>query len=124
MRSLLNWWQTLKQMRASVALQLDTALNSTPLNATTPQGAQLLARGDVRFADGRVTSMFEAIFNANDVDTKYAGEAGPRVSHRSAVAANDNERNAWLERPFRFAVAHRTVDDKERYTLNKMGHAA
>jgi hypothetical protein len=26
MKSLLNWWQTPKQMRASVALRLDTAL--------------------------------------------------------------------------------------------------
>jgi hypothetical protein len=35
-----------------------------------------------------------------------------------AIAANDN--NPWPERPFRFAVVQSTVDDKERYTLNKM----
>ncbi len=55
---------------------IEISLTNTALNATTPQGAQLLSRGDVRFADGRVRSMFEAIFSSNDVDTKFAGEAG------------------------------------------------
>ncbi|MGA9581850.1 MAG: calcium-binding protein, partial [Allosphingosinicella sp.] len=52
------------------------SLSSTPLNVMTPQNATLLSRSDVTFADGRVSKMFEAIFGANEVDTKFAGEAG------------------------------------------------
>ncbi|HET9638457.1 MAG TPA: calcium-binding protein, partial [Allosphingosinicella sp.] len=52
------------------------SLASTPLNVSTPQNATLLSRSDVIFVDGRTTKMFEAIFGANEVDTKFAGEAG------------------------------------------------
>ncbi|HEX8061745.1 MAG TPA: calcium-binding protein, partial [Allosphingosinicella sp.] len=52
------------------------SLSSTPLNVSTPQNATLLSRSDVTFADGHTTKMFEAIFGANEVDTKFAGEAG------------------------------------------------
>jgi hypothetical protein len=52
------------------------SLSSTPLNVTTPQNATLLSRSDVTFADGHTTKMFEAIFGANEVDTKFAGESG------------------------------------------------
>ncbi|MET1112193.1 MAG: calcium-binding protein, partial [Allosphingosinicella sp.] len=52
------------------------SLGATPLNVTTPQNARLLSSADVGFANGRTTRMFEAIFTANEVDTKFAGEAG------------------------------------------------
>ncbi len=55
---------------------LELSLTSTALNATTPQGTQLLSYGSVTFDSGRVSTMFEAIFNSNDTVTKYAGESG------------------------------------------------
>jgi hypothetical protein len=54
----------------------ELSLGATPLNATTPQGTELLSYGSVSFADGRVSTMYEAIFASNDTDTKYAGESG------------------------------------------------
>ncbi|HVJ03762.1 MAG TPA: calcium-binding protein, partial [Sphingomonas sp.] len=52
------------------------SLSTTSLNVSTPQNARLLSRSDVTFVGGRVSQMFEAIFTANEVDTKYAGESG------------------------------------------------
>jgi hypothetical protein len=39
-------------------------------------GTQRLSSGDVKFTSGRVTKMFEAIFQSSDVDTRFGGEAG------------------------------------------------
>ncbi len=54
----------------------ELSLGTTALDATTPQGTQLLSYGSVTFDTGRVSTMFEAIFNSNDTVTKYAGESG------------------------------------------------
>jgi hypothetical protein len=65
------------ELKSLAALGIvELSFNAETLNATTPQGAELLSRAAVKFGDGRVSSVYEAIFNANDVDTKYAGEAG------------------------------------------------
>ena len=47
-----------------------------PIAVTTPQGAQLTGYGDVVFADGTVTQLYDAELRSNDVDTRYAGESG------------------------------------------------
>jgi len=61
------------------------SLASTPIGTTTPQGTQLIAGGEVTFASGRVSRMFEAIFDSSDVDTKYVGEGGRADWQREAV---------------------------------------
>ncbi len=55
---------------------VELSLAAQPLGVTTPQGAQLLASGSVTFAGGRVSTMFEAIFNSSDIETRYGGEGG------------------------------------------------
>lgn len=52
------------------------SLSSLALDATTPQGTRLLSYGNVAFESGRISTMFEAIFNSSDTVTRYAGEAG------------------------------------------------
>ncbi len=52
------------------------SLTNTPLDVTTPQGTQLPSVGQVTFADGRTSHMFEAIFDTSSSDTRYAGETG------------------------------------------------
>lgn len=51
-------------------------LSGTPFNLTTPQGNRLTDYGDVTFAGGAVRQMFDAVFNSNNTDTRYAGEGG------------------------------------------------
>jgi hypothetical protein len=65
----------------------ELGLGTTALDATTPQGTQLLSYGAVTFDNGRVSTMYEAIFASNDTDTKYAGEAG-RAPWQSAATLN------------------------------------
>ncbi|MEM7683452.1 MAG: calcium-binding protein, partial [Pseudomonadota bacterium] len=51
-------------------------LANDPLNATTPQGTELLSTGLVEFDDGSTVRMFEAIFESIETFTVYAGESG------------------------------------------------
>ena len=51
-------------------------LSSTALGVTTPQNAHLVSSSTVTFNNGRTSNIFEALFTANEVDTKFAGEAG------------------------------------------------
>ena len=44
--------------------------------AVTPQGNHILSSGVVSFADGSTSRMYEAVFDASAVDTRYAGETG------------------------------------------------
>ncbi len=55
---------------------VELSLNASALDAQTSDGARLNAYGDVRFASGAVTSMYEAVFAASASDTRYRGEAG------------------------------------------------
>jgi hypothetical protein len=70
------------ELKSLTALGIvELSLNRSAISATTPQGAQLLGRGDVRFEGGRVTSRCAAA--------------------AAASAANDNEQDgAWPERTF------------------------
>jgi hypothetical protein len=95
----------------------ELSLGTTALNATTPQGTHLLSYGSVTFDSGRVSTMFEAIFNSNDTITNYAGEAGRApwqsastlnakgfgtITDLAVAAANDNQGSVWPKRPFYF----------------------
>ncbi|MFM2391158.1 MAG: hypothetical protein RLZZ437_2713, partial [Pseudomonadota bacterium] len=51
-------------------------LATTELNVTTPQGTLLERSAEITFANGSVSRMFDAIFEMNDVNSKFAGEAG------------------------------------------------
>lgn len=51
-------------------------LATTNLNVTTPQGTLLERSAEITFANGSVSRMFDAIFEMNDVNSKFAGEAG------------------------------------------------
>jgi Ca2+-binding RTX toxin-like protein len=51
-------------------------LATTGLNVTTPQGTLLERSAEITFANGSVSRMFDAVFEMNDVDSKFAGEAG------------------------------------------------
>ena len=51
-------------------------LSATELNVTTPQGTLLERSAEITFANGSVSRMFDAIFEMNDVNSKFAGEAG------------------------------------------------
>jgi hypothetical protein len=64
-------------------LALDLAAEE--LGATTPQGTRLLASGEVEFADGTITRMFDAIFETIQTFTRYAGEAGHAAWQRENV---------------------------------------
>lgn len=64
----------LKSMAEEGLITLNLA--HTPLDVTTPQGTQLPSVGQVTFADGRTSHMFEAIFDTSSSDTRYAGETG------------------------------------------------
>ena len=55
---------------------VEIGLGATPLGTTTPQNARLLSSSTITFDTGRTSFIFEALFTANDVDTKFAGEAG------------------------------------------------
>jgi hypothetical protein len=88
-------------------------LASQPLDLTTPQGTRLTGYGDVTFTGGTVRHMFDAVLDANDTDTRYAGEGGRApwqaggpgpaqagldakgfgsITDLSVAAANDNSR--------------------------------
>ena len=51
-------------------------LTTQALDITTPQGAQLLATGEIEFADGQTRRMYEAIFESFQTYTRYNGEDG------------------------------------------------
>ncbi|WP_156028661.1 calcium-binding protein [Sphingobium chlorophenolicum] len=83
---------------------VEFSLASTALDASTVDGTRLLSFGTVAFADGRISTAFEAIFNSNDTVTRYAGEGGRapwqatgtlnvkgfgNVADLAVVAAND-----------------------------------
>ncbi|MEL6679311.1 MAG: calcium-binding protein, partial [Pseudomonadota bacterium] len=58
---------------------ISIGLDSIDMDITTPQGARLIGSGDVMFADGEMRASFEAIFDASDLLTEYAGEKGTAV---------------------------------------------
>lgn len=62
-------------------------LTPTALGVTTPQGTDLLSYATFTRADGTSGQVFEAIFQSNDVDTRYAGEAG-RAAWQSDLRLN------------------------------------
>ena len=83
--SQLQIWQDLNEDGVSQAGELKSmaevelislSLTHTPLDVTTPQGTQLPSVGQVTFADGSTSNMFEAIFDTSSSDTRYAGETG------------------------------------------------
>jgi hypothetical protein len=122
--SALRVWQDLSQDGITDAGELkslselgitELSLTSTALGATTAEGAQLLSYGAVTFGSGRTSNMFEAILNANDSVTQYAGEAGLASSLRREVAANDD---AWPYRPFHFGAVRRAANDEEGLILS------
>ena len=51
-------------------------LDNTPLGIVTPQGATLRVEGTFTWDNGDIGRTVEAIFELNNVDTKYRGEAG------------------------------------------------
>lgn len=55
---------------------VEIGVQGTALNVTTPQGTTLAARADFVWASGQVGRAFDAIFEMNDVDTKFNGNAG------------------------------------------------
>ncbi|HEX8193050.1 MAG TPA: calcium-binding protein, partial [Allosphingosinicella sp.] len=55
---------------------LSIDLAKLAMNAVTPQGALLRARGGFERADGRTGQFYEAIFESDEVDTRYRGETG------------------------------------------------
>ena len=67
---------------------VELSLTNPALNVTTPTGAQLLSSGDVTVTRGRVTKMFEAVFQSSDVDTRFGGEAGAAVWADSTLNVN------------------------------------
>ncbi|MDH2129608.1 hypothetical protein N5J77_00610 [Sphingobium yanoikuyae] len=50
-------------------------LSATALGVMTPQNAHLVSISTFTFDTGRTSRVFEALFTANDTDTKFAGEA-------------------------------------------------
>ncbi|HLQ19030.1 MAG TPA: calcium-binding protein, partial [Tabrizicola sp.] len=55
---------------------IEISVQGSALNVTTPQGAQLAARADFVWSNGQIGRAFDAIFEMNDVDTKFNGNAG------------------------------------------------
>ncbi|HEX8224132.1 MAG TPA: tandem-95 repeat protein, partial [Allosphingosinicella sp.] len=51
-------------------------LAGTALGLTTPQGAELLAYSSFTWDTGKVGTLFEAIFQTDNVDSRYNGESG------------------------------------------------
>lgn len=81
----LRIWQDLDQDGETDAGELKSldqlgivsiSLASQAIGLTTPQGAELVSGSDVTFASGRISHMFEALFQSDDIDTHYAGEDG------------------------------------------------
>lgn len=52
------------------------SVNATGLGATTPQGTWLEGRGSFTWADGRTGNAFDAVFQVDEIDTKFAGDEG------------------------------------------------
>jgi hypothetical protein len=87
-------------------------LGATAIDITTLQGARLTAFGDATFADGRTRRVYDAVLRANDIDTRYQGEAGRtawqgagpdlkgfgRIANLSIATANDPEFGALAQR--------------------------
>ncbi|MEM7641539.1 MAG: cadherin-like domain-containing protein [Pseudomonadota bacterium] len=57
-----------------VSIDLDSAAE---LGVTTPQGTELLQSGLFGWADGTTGNIFEAIFEADPIDTAYRGKTAP-----------------------------------------------
>ncbi|MCV0425006.1 MAG: tandem-95 repeat protein, partial [Roseibium sp.] len=55
---------------------LSISLAGTDVNSETPQGATLLTRGEFTWASGGIGTVYDAIFELNDIDTQYRGETG------------------------------------------------
>jgi|GEM_PF-2436836 len=55
---------------------LSISLAGTDINSETPQGATLLTRGEFAWASGGVGTVYDALFELNDIDTQYRGETG------------------------------------------------
>ncbi len=55
---------------------VEISVQAGTLNLTTPQGTLLAADADFVWASGQVGLAFDAIFEMNDVDTKFNGNAG------------------------------------------------
>ncbi|HMO06583.1 MAG TPA: calcium-binding protein, partial [Paracoccaceae bacterium] len=52
------------------------SLGATDLDVTTPQGTRLERFIEVAFGSGRTSRAYDAVFETNDTDTRFAGEAG------------------------------------------------
>jgi hypothetical protein len=81
----LRVWRDLDQDAATDAGELFTldaagiaalGLQATAINSVTPQGNRLLDRGNFTFSSGGIGTMYDAIFDASAVDTKYRGQTG------------------------------------------------
>ncbi|MEZ5840751.1 MAG: tandem-95 repeat protein [Hyphomicrobiales bacterium] len=55
---------------------LDINLAGTAVGATTPQGTTLVDRGSFTFVSGGVGTLYDAVFQMSDVNTKFRGETG------------------------------------------------
>ncbi len=111
----LRVWQDVDQDGESAASELSTledlgivsiSLNSSALDIVTPQGTTLVGTSTFARADGSTGNAFDAVFELNDVDTRYLGETGKapwladnalnskgfgRLADLAVVASNDFE---------------------------------
>jgi hypothetical protein len=54
----------------------DIGLTATAVNSTTPQGTRLVDKAYFSFVSGGVGKLYDAVFETNNVDTRYRGESG------------------------------------------------
>jgi hypothetical protein len=99
---------------------VELSLTNPALNVTTPTGAQLLSSGDVTFTSGRVTKMFEAIFQSSDVDTRFNGEAGvaPWANSALNVKGFGSITDLSAATPFWYANTSNIRHQTQRHSVN------
>ncbi|TFI58518.1 hypothetical protein E2493_09710, partial [Sphingomonas parva] len=66
---------------------LSIGVSGTALGLRTPQGADLLSHGTFTRTDGTTGNSYEAIFQSDNVDTLYNGEAG-RAAWQQGLSIN------------------------------------